>query len=420
MTSLEAGGIAMGGGVRFLGERRSYWRLLIKGALLLMFTLGIYRFWLATDIRRFFWSNTEIAGEPLEYSGTALELLLGFLIAIAILVPVYAGIFLAALDLGVIGKLSGVIGFAALGFLGQYAIYRARRYRLTRTIYRGLRFHQQGSASVYAIRAVFWWLLTALTLGLAYPFQLASLERYKMRNTFFGDLAGHFAGSGSRLFLRGLLMWLLVFAPLIIAGLTVFGAIDWTALTEALAQGGDDAMSRIEGSNPGFAAAIAFAMLMASISVGMAGLLYPAFQALVLRWWLSGLRFGAIEVRSHLRLRDVYAAYARFIGYAILFTIILGIGSAVVFGLLAAIGAARADGAAGEILATLALLVGYVVAALGYSTIYRATVMFSLWQLGVESLKLSDVALLDDVKARGLPSSAVGEGLADALNVGGY
>ena len=68
----------------------------------------------------------------------------------------------------------------------------------------------------------------------------------------------------------------------------------------------------------------------------------------------------------------------------------------------------------------MALLVGYVVAALGYSTIYRATVMFSLWQLGVESLKLSDVALLDDVKARGLPSSAVGEGLADALNVGGY
>ena len=122
---LDVGGIATGGGVQFLGYRRSYWRLLIRGAVLLMLTLGIYRFWLVTDVRRFLWSNTEIAGEPLEYTGTPLELLLGFLIAIAILIPVYVGIFLAALDLGTIGKLSGATGFAALGILGQYAVYRA-------------------------------------------------------------------------------------------------------------------------------------------------------------------------------------------------------------------------------------------------------------------------------------------------------
>jgi len=68
----------MGGGVRFLGQRRFYWRLLIRGAALLMITLGIYRFWLVTDVRRFLWSNTEIAGEALEYTGAALELVLGF------------------------------------------------------------------------------------------------------------------------------------------------------------------------------------------------------------------------------------------------------------------------------------------------------------------------------------------------------
>src|SRR5262249_10311170 len=136
MTSLDAGGIATSGGVRFLGQRRFYLRLLIRGAVLLMVTLGIHPFWLTTHVRRLLWSNTEIAGEPLEYTGTALELVLGFLVAIAILIPIYAGFFLAALDLGLLGKLSGVIAFAALGLLGQYAIYRARRYRLTRTVYR--------------------------------------------------------------------------------------------------------------------------------------------------------------------------------------------------------------------------------------------------------------------------------------------
>ena len=81
-------------GARFLGDERAFWRLLIRGAVLLLVTLGIYRFWLATDVRRFLWSNTEIAGDGLEYIGTARELLLGFLIAIALLVPLNIVFFL--------------------------------------------------------------------------------------------------------------------------------------------------------------------------------------------------------------------------------------------------------------------------------------------------------------------------------------
>ena len=417
MTSLDTGRIATSGGARFLGQRRYYWRLLIRGAVLLMVTLGIYRFWLVTDVRRFLWSNTEIAGEALEYTGTALELLLGFLVAIALLIPVYAGFFLAALDLGILGKLSGIIAFAALGVLGQYAIYRARRYRLTRTIYRGLRFHQEGSAWGFAFRAMLWWIITGLTFGLAYPFQIASLERYKMRNTFYGNLGGSFEASGFTLLLRGLPMWLLLFAPLALA-VPGFGTVDWKALADALAQGGDDVMGKIEGGNPGLGAAIVFAMLMAGTSITLAAVLYPAFQAVVLRWWSSGLRFGEIEVRSRLRMRHVYSAYARFVGYAMLFSIAMGIVGAVV---LVAMGVnlGKVD-AAGQIAVTLTLLVGYVITALGFSTIYRATALLSLWQLGMESLQLSGLSALEKVKATGRPSSALGEGLSDALNVGGY
>ena len=211
-------------------------------------------------------------------------------------------------------------GFAALAILGQYAIYRARRYRLTRTIYRGLRFHQRGSAWAFAFRAVAWWAVTALTFGLAYPFQVTSLERYKMRHTYYGDLAGRFEASAWPLLLRGFLMWLLVIGPLAFAVVVFVSTVDWVALSDVLAQGGDDMMSKIEGSNPNLGGAIVFGMLMSAISLTMAALLYPAFQAVVLRWWSSGLRFGTIEMQSRLRMRNVYGAYARFVGYAILFS----------------------------------------------------------------------------------------------------
>src|SRR3569623_1291161 len=419
MTSLEASG-GKTNGLRFLGPRRTYARLLARGAALLMVTLGLYRFWLMTDVRRFLWASTEIDGETLEYAGTPFELVLGFLVAVAVMGPVYAGFFVAALELGVIGQLTGLFAFLGLAVLGQYAIYRARRYRLTRTGFRGLRFRQDGSAWTYALRAAAWWLMTALTCGLAYPFQLASLERYKMRHTAYGTLPGRFAGAGWKLFLRGLPMWLLVMAPLALTVAAFVEAVDWQALADAVGQGGDEVMARGEGGNPALGEVIVFAMLMTGLSVLFAALLYPVFQAVVLRWWTSGLRFGDIEARSSLRIRHVYGAYMRFLWWGVLFTIVLGILAVPLLILIGAIGEKIPDSSAGEIAASLIGLGGYVVAALGYSTIYRAPVQLSLWQLGAEALHLSGVERLDAVEARGDASSPLGEGFADALNVGGY
>ena len=158
MTPFDAAGsaaqaslFAPPGIARFVGRGKTFWRLLSSGAVLLMFTLGIYRFWLTTDVRRYLWSNTELAGESFEYTGTAYELLLGFLIALALLVPLYATFFVLTLAPN---NLLSLLALLILILLGQYAFYRARRYRLTRTLYRGVRFHQSGSAILYSVCAV--------------------------------------------------------------------------------------------------------------------------------------------------------------------------------------------------------------------------------------------------------------------------
>jgi uncharacterized membrane protein YjgN (DUF898 family) len=405
--------------VSFLGADRDYWRLMLRGAVLLMFTLGIYRFWLVTDMRRFLWSNTEIGEDSLEYTGTAFEILVGFLIAVALLVPIYAGFFIAALDLGTLGRLSGILAFLLLAFLGQFAIYRARRYRLTRTVYRGLRFRQTGSAWRYAVCAMFWWGMIILTLGLAYPWAEARLERFKMDNTYYGDLAGEFRGRALSLFWRGVPLWLLVIGPLL-AGIVIgAGSIDWRAVGLAASQGGDDVLARIEGASPGFGAAIVFAILGVIWAVIAAALLYPAFQALVLRWWLAGLRFGPLTVSSRVRTGQVYGIYMRFLGYSLLFSLAAGVIATVMAAAYRALAPLLAATLA-EIVMTAALLGGYVTAALAYSTIYQVTVKLGFWRIGADSLELSGAATLDRVKAVGQPSSSLGEGLANALGVGGW
>jgi uncharacterized membrane protein YjgN (DUF898 family) len=401
------------GRARFCGDGRAYWRLLVRGAVLLMVTLGLYRFWLMTDIRRFLWSNTELAGDSFEYTGTAAELLLGFLVGVAVLIPIYACIFLAATGLGIV-QLASVLGFVLMGFLGQYAVYRARRYRLTRSVFRGLRFHQTGSAWRYAVCAVFWWAMIVLTLGLAYPWAQAALERYKMRNTFYGNLPGQFDGSALALFWRGVPMWLLVLGPLIGCIALGIATVDWSTILQADLE--QDLTANIEGTGLGEASALV--MIALGWSGFAAAMLYPAFQGLTLRWWTSGLRFGAFSLTSRLRIGQVYRIYLRFLWYAFLFTLVAGLCGAVCLMLVGPYVGPQASTPAG-ILATGVLVVGYVIVALGFSTIHQATVKLSLWRLGIDVLDLSGVALLDRVKAQGGPSSPLGEGLADALNVGG-
>jgi uncharacterized membrane protein YjgN (DUF898 family) len=406
------------GAVQFLGREGAYWRLRIKGAALVVLTLGIYRFWLATDVRRYLWSNTEIAGETLEYNGLATELLVGFLFAVAILVPLYMALAIVALELDTFPIKPLVFGFLLLALLGEYALYRARRYRLTRTVFRGVRFDQHGSAWLYALRALAWWAAVILTLGLAYPWSQSNLERFKMRHTSYGDLPGRFEGSGFKLFLRGLPLWLLVVGPTVAGLVAMARAVDWDALTSAVGAGDNDAMARLVDKNPQFVEAAGLAGGAVGVSLLTAALLYPVFQAVLLRWWISGLRFGEVIVTSRLRIRQIYWVYLRFFLVVVLFMLVLGIvgggGIGIAVALLRSAHASNLSALAAGAVA----IVFYVIVMIGTSTIYQVVVAAGMWRVGAKSAELSGTHALDNVRATGTAASALGEGLADALGVG--
>src|SRR5215467_10221781 len=205
--------------VQFTGRDGAFRRLVVRGAFLELITFGFYRFWLTTDIRRHLWSHTEIDGDALEYIGRAKELLFGFLIAITVLGPMFLAYFVIGLEFERYRAFASLPLYLLLIAFGQFAAYRARRYRLTRTVWRGVRFWMTGSGWSYAARSVLWGLVQVPSLGFAYPWRAAALERYKLRHTLYGSLRGRFDATGWQLFKRvwwvwllGLLPWLLLFA----------------------------------------------------------------------------------------------------------------------------------------------------------------------------------------------------------------
>lgn len=418
MTTADVVSGSQPGVVAFLGREGAYWRLRLKGAALVMLTLGIYRFWLATDVRRYLWSNTEIAGETLEYNGLATELLVGFLLAVAIVAPLYTAFAIVALA-DAVTFLSVMFGILLVALLGEFGLYRARRYRLTRTVFRGVRFDQHGSAWNYAWRAAAWWAAVIVSLGFAFPWAQASLQRFKMGHTCYGDLEGGFEGTGSALFVRGFPIWLVVVLPLVIGFIAASGLVDWDLLSKAVGQGDDDAIERLIESSPQLGLAFGIASTAILTSVVALAALYPLFQAMRLRWWISGLRFGRVVVTSRLRTGDVYRVYLRFVLYVALFVIVAGgIGITLLYAADLLLARASHAGQA-ELAASTITLCLYVVIALGVSTIYQVVVTAAMWRLGAQTAELAGAQALDNVRATGAESSALGEGLADALGVGG-
>ena len=179
---------------------------------------------------------------------------------------------------------------------GQFAIYRARRYRLTRTVWRGVRFWMSGSGWAYAARPALWGLLMLLSLGLILPWREAALERYKMRHSYYGDLQGSFEGRGWDFFKRGWWLWLSAMISLIILLVIVPLAKFFPVLLPL----------------------IKIASVAPLLMLLLAPFIYGAFKAVEWRWWISGIRFGDDRLESALPRGALVSLYWKVIGWFLL------------------------------------------------------------------------------------------------------
>ncbi|QDC11042.1 DUF898 domain-containing protein [Oceanicola sp. D3] len=180
---------------------RLFWLALGTGVLTLL-TLGIYRFWAKARIRRYLWSATAPGGNPFEYTGTGLEKFLGFLVAVVILAA-YLGVLNVLLLFAGFSIITGgdpsdpmvmfqqilvlYINLFALIPLIYFAQYRARRYLLSRTRWRGVRFGAEPGAWGYTWRGCLLAIVSGLSLGLLTPLATFKLEKYTWNRTWYGD-----------------------------------------------------------------------------------------------------------------------------------------------------------------------------------------------------------------------------------------
>ncbi|MBC7801751.1 MAG: DUF898 family protein [Gemmatimonadaceae bacterium] len=211
--------------LQYDGRIGELYGIFLTNLLLTIVTLGIYNFWATTRNRRYMWSRMAFQGQRFEYTGTGLELFLGFLLAGLVLIGIVLGlgglIYILPEGLNFIPVLAF---YAVFAVLAAGAVFSAQRYRLTRTLWCGIRGGMTGSALAYGAKAIGYYSLLLLSLFQLGPWVSVRLAEARINASSFGSAPFSFRGRARKLYWPYLLTLVGMVALFLITGGLVYAA----------------------------------------------------------------------------------------------------------------------------------------------------------------------------------------------------
>ena len=220
-AQFDGGGPATGSGrksvinrftpMEFSGTGLQLFGIQFLNLLLISLTLGIWTPWARVRKRRFFYNNTRILDEGLDYLATGFDIFKGWAFVTLLLVLFYA------LPLLGVPFLQEVLSLLLL-FIYPWAINRSLRFNARSLAWRDVRFDFNGT---YFASVWYFFLLPVigiLTLGLLIPFASKGMRDYIAKNYSFGTAGfycdaslGSYYGAG----FKTVLLFLIVGAPVV-------------------------------------------------------------------------------------------------------------------------------------------------------------------------------------------------------------
>jgi uncharacterized membrane protein YjgN (DUF898 family) len=228
-TAIQAdGGCAHIYTATFYGTGGSLFGIHLVNTLLTLVTLGFYYYWAKVKVRCYLFNQTEFAGDRFSYHGNARELMNGALKATVVFALPYYGLshigpFIessVAVNIG----LQIAASLLLLLFI-PVAIVGARRYRMTRTAWRGIRFSFQGKAWDFIKLWLSGYALTGLSLGLYYPYFSTKKQAFLTTHSYFGNEPFRFSGNGAQLFRPFLTMYLIAATSSLLVSLAAYAVV---------------------------------------------------------------------------------------------------------------------------------------------------------------------------------------------------
>ena len=268
------------------GRVGEIYAIFLLNLLLTILTLGIFRFWAITRVRRYIWSRVRFQGDRFEYIGTGGELFMGFLIAVGIIAGLAVISALLAYVLGQmkpwLAALPIIAFYLALSMLAGAGFYSAQRYRLSRTLWRGIRGGMTGSALSYGAAWLAYGVMLPFTLFQMLPWVQIRLTERRINASVLGSAPFAFEGRARSVYGRYLLAWLGSIALLAILTAAVF-ATAGTTIEAILAATGSKSAAELHDPRINALLAQLAPFVIAAIFAWAVG------SALLRCWYLAGM-----------------------------------------------------------------------------------------------------------------------------------
>lgn len=197
--------------LRYMGKGTTLSGIYVKTILLSIFTLGVYNFWGKIKVRKYLYSQSEFLGDKFTFTGTGKELFYGWLRASAVLMIIFGIPRLLAMYVNDYLIYSSLL---FLPFIAPVALVGTRRYRLSRTFWRGIQFSFRGSLKEGLLLYLKGTLLSIATLGIYTPFFYVTRQAFWRNNTWFGNSSFRYDPNDREIFgtyIKGMLLVLLTF-----------------------------------------------------------------------------------------------------------------------------------------------------------------------------------------------------------------
>ncbi len=299
----------------FEGTWREFAPIAFTNLLLTIVTLGIYRFWATARERRYLWSRSRFVDEHLEWTGTGMELFIGF-----VLVMLLFGLPFFLLNFVVQGLIMRgqeglglgltVASFLFIFYLAGVAQFRALRYRLSRTRWRGIRGGSNNNGFGFGLSYMWKTFVGYIPAGLLIPWSMTSLWNERWNKMSFGPYHFQAEADPSNLFARFLLFYLFPFVFVIAAIPLVWAGSSFTS-------GGE---LDPEAVGVGFFVAIFATIILFYLLLGLIAL---AYYAKFYREVVGATRWGDLDFSFEASTKDWFKLL---LGDVVLVTLTLGIG----------------------------------------------------------------------------------------------
>lgn len=312
--------------VLFHGRAGEYFSIWLVNILLTIVTLGIYSAWATVRRRRYFYGNTEIAGDRFDYHARPISLLVGRII-----------IFIGLVLFFVISSISPhltLLFMLAFFALIPWMVIRSWRYNALMSSFRGVRFNyhcrigraywtmylapilmvlplllivgmigmagiNSGNISTGLITGVLCLVLYLVGLAAIQGIVAALNHDLYINNMAFGQLPFK-AELSKKTFIKIVLISLMIMLPFLVVAVLLIGSLFTSLIYAALMMGGDpDMMSNMMAAN-------VLNIVLTFLVILFGGLVSSAYLVVAQRNYV----FGQTQLGEKLRLKSTLSTGA--------------------------------------------------------------------------------------------------------------